>query len=171
MSRATVKPGALRPGDTIGVVAPAAAVERASLERGVATLTAMGYRVKVSRHALDRAGILAGTDATRAGELAAFFADPEVKAIFAARGGYPEPALHFAEPRWAAERAELFTGYTQTYLERDLRDLASIDSLYDFQRLMRAAMSYGASERCVAFERIRAVALLDMQVREIRDEL
>lgn len=56
----------------------------------------------------------------------------------AMRGGYPQPALGHPEPGQAADRAELFAGYTQTYLERDLRDLAAIDSLYDFQRLMRA---------------------------------
>jgi len=56
----------------------------------------------------------------------------------AARGGYPQPALHFGEPRQAADRAELFAGYAQTYLERDLRTLAAVESLYDFQRVMRA---------------------------------
>ncbi|MGH7841588.1 MAG: LD-carboxypeptidase, partial [Candidatus Binataceae bacterium] len=75
-----IKPPALRPGDTVGVVAPAATVERAHLERGVSALTAMGYRVKVSARALERSGILAGDNATRAAELTAFFADPEVKA-------------------------------------------------------------------------------------------
>lgn len=66
-------------------------------------------------------------------------APDEVWQEVAWRGGYPQPALGYPEPRQAAERAELFTGYTQTYLERDLRDLAHVDSLYDFQRLMRAA--------------------------------
>ncbi len=56
----------------------------------------------------------------------------------AMRGGYPQTALGYPEHNQSADRAELFAGYTQTYLERDLRDLASIDSLYDFQRLMRA---------------------------------
>jgi muramoyltetrapeptide carboxypeptidase len=82
------KPPALRPGDTVGVVATSAAVERTYLERGVGALVAMGYRVKVSEHALDRAGILAGSDQDRARELNAFFADSSVKAIFGARGGY-----------------------------------------------------------------------------------
>jgi muramoyltetrapeptide carboxypeptidase len=75
-------------GDTVGVVAPASAIDREHLERGVAALGRLGFKVKVSRHALDRAGILAGTDDVRARELAAFFADPAVDAIFAARGGY-----------------------------------------------------------------------------------
>jgi predicted AAA+ superfamily ATPase len=52
------------------------------------------------------------------------------------RGGYPVPAHHL---RRAPERALWHSGYTQTYLERDLRDLSSVDSLPSFRRLMRAA--------------------------------
>lgn len=55
----------------------------------------------------------------------------------AQRGGYPAPAL-LSTPNAEADRSELFAGYTQTYLERDLRDLSAVDSLVDFQRLMRA---------------------------------
>jgi hypothetical protein len=51
-------------------------------------------------------------------------------------GGYPTPAHRL---RHAAERALWHAGYTQTYLERDLRDLSSVDSLPAFRRLMRAA--------------------------------
>jgi predicted AAA+ superfamily ATPase len=53
----------------------------------------------------------------------------------AARGGFPTPAL---ELETAQERALWFDGYARTYLERDLQDLASIASLPDFRRLMRA---------------------------------
>lgn len=88
MKRHRTRPRALKPGDTIGVVSPASAIDREHLERGVAALRRLGYKVKVSRHALDRVGILAGPDEVRARELAAFFADPAVDAIFAARGGY-----------------------------------------------------------------------------------
>jgi muramoyltetrapeptide carboxypeptidase len=86
--RARIKPPPLRPGDTIGVVACAAAVDRDHLERGVAELIRHGYRVKPSPRALARDRILAGTDRERAGELLQFFLDSEVSAIFAARGGY-----------------------------------------------------------------------------------
>jgi predicted AAA+ superfamily ATPase len=65
-------------------------------------------------------------------------APPEPWQTLAARGGYPAPALLNPTAAIDPSRAELFTGYTQTYLERDLRDLAAIDSLPDFQRLMRA---------------------------------
>ena len=58
MSAKPHKPPALRSGDTVGVVATSAAVERAYLERGVGALVAMGYRVKVSDRVLDRAGVI-----------------------------------------------------------------------------------------------------------------
>lgn len=85
---APVKPRALKRGDVVGVLAPAAAVEREYLERGVSALSAMGFRVRVSERTLDRDAILAGADRERAGEVQAFFADREVRALFAARGGY-----------------------------------------------------------------------------------
>lgn len=52
------------------------------------------------------------------------------------RGGYPTPALELGS---AAAREIWFDGYVRTYLERDLQDLAAIDNLLDFRRLMRAA--------------------------------
>ncbi len=53
----------------------------------------------------------------------------------ARRGGYPPAAALPGQ----AERALWFASYTQTYLERDLRDLARIENLVEFRRLMRAA--------------------------------
>ncbi len=110
-----IKPPALGPGDTVGVVALAAAVDRARLERGVAALSELGYRVKLSPHALDRAGILAGGDELRAAELKTFFRDPEVRAVFGARGGYGcgrlLPLLDFAE---LARAPKIFLGFSDT---------------------------------------------------------
>jgi len=56
--------------------------------------------------------------------------------MLARRGGFPTPALDLAT---AADRRIWFDGYVRTYLERDLQDLASIGTLPDFRRLMRAA--------------------------------
>ena len=56
--------------------------------------------------------------------------------MLARRGGFPTPALDLAT---AAGRRIWFDGYVRTYLERDLQDLASIGTLPDFRRLMRAA--------------------------------
>jgi len=61
---------------------------------------------------------------------------PRAWARAAARGGYPTPAATLKAPE---QRGLWFSGYTQTYLERDLRDLARVDALVEFRRLMRAA--------------------------------
>ena len=47
-------------------------------------------------------------------------------------GGFPVPSLS----NNTSFRAQWFDGYIQTYLERDLRDLSSVDNVVDFRRLM-----------------------------------
>lgn len=49
-------------------------------------------------------------------------------------GGYPVPALALDD----AARAEWFSAYLATYLERDLRELSAIEDLGDFRRAMRS---------------------------------
>ena len=51
-------------------------------------------------------------------------------------GGSPLPPSFSLR---TGERAIWFDGYVQTYLERDLQDIASIAALPDFRRVMRAA--------------------------------
>ena len=85
----TRKPPRLRAGDTVGVVAPASAVASDDgLDRAEYWLRGMGLVPKFGPHAADRDGYLAGTDAHRAADLNAAYADPEVRAVFAVRGGW-----------------------------------------------------------------------------------
>ena len=121
-----IKPPPLRAGDTVGVVASAAAVDREYLERGVRELARQGYRVKVSERALARDRILAGTDEERASELMRFFRDPEVRAIFAARGGYGAgrllPLIDFDLLR---RTPKIFVGFSdQTFLLNAIAELS-----------------------------------------------
>jgi muramoyltetrapeptide carboxypeptidase len=81
------KPRALRPGDLIGVAAPAGPVDADRLSRGVAELEALGFAVRVTDGVLDRHGFTAGTLESRLRQLHGLFADPEVSAIVCARGG------------------------------------------------------------------------------------
>lgn len=83
------RPPALRPGDTVGLVAPAGFVgDRFGLEEIEHTIRAMGLVPKTAPNLLARYGYLAGTDRERANALNAMFADDEVRAIFAVRGGW-----------------------------------------------------------------------------------
>lgn len=83
-----IKPPLLQPGNLIGIVAPASNIKRERLEAGIAELHRLGFRTKYLDTILEKSRYTAGPDERRAQELNAMFADAEVKAIFAARGGY-----------------------------------------------------------------------------------
>lgn len=84
----------LRRGDLIGLVAPASPpLDWTHVERGVRYLESLGYRTRLGPHLQARHGYLAGTDLQRAADFNAFLRDPQVRAIFAVRGGYGTPRL------------------------------------------------------------------------------
>ena len=115
------KPAALRRGDLIGVVSPAAAVDEGSLRTGVQLLDGAGFRVCLGAATLTKAGYLAGTDRERLADLDQMFRNPEVKAIIAARGGYGSGRLlPRIDPAMAAH-AKIFVGHSDlTYVLNDL---------------------------------------------------
>lgn len=84
-----LKPSALEPGDTVGLVNPGSAIaERVDVEIVRERLRALDLQSKLGEHVYDRRGYLAGTDAERARDLNQLFADPDVDAILAVRGGW-----------------------------------------------------------------------------------
>jgi muramoyltetrapeptide carboxypeptidase len=88
-SAAPGKPPRLRPGDTVGLIEPAGFSDgEAQIEAVRFTIEGMGLVPRVAPHVGTRHGYLAGTDEQRAGDVNAMFADPEVKALFAVRGGW-----------------------------------------------------------------------------------
>ncbi len=83
-----IKPPALRPGDTIGIVAPASNLKRSELEAGCEALRRAGYQPFYFDSILERDLYFAGSLERRIRELAEMFARPDVRAILCARGGY-----------------------------------------------------------------------------------
>ena len=87
-ARGRLLPVPLALGDTAGLVSPSSATdEHMSLQLAQEAMEALGFKVKMGAHAFSRRGYLAGSDAERAGDLNAMFADREVKAIICLRGG------------------------------------------------------------------------------------
>lgn len=88
------KPPRLRIGDTVGLIAPASADgDPARLEWALTNLRGMGLVPKAGRHVADVHGYLSGKDEDRAADIHAMFADPDVRAIFAVRGGWGSARL------------------------------------------------------------------------------
>ncbi len=83
------------------MVAPSAAPnEPERIRFAIDTVESLGFKVKPGAHLFDRDGYLAGSDAARADDLNAMFADDGVDAIWCVRGGYGAsrilPALDYA---------------------------------------------------------------------------
>ena len=111
--RQLVKPPALRPGDTIGIVAPASNVKQADLEAGCAALHQAGYKTFNLDSILERDLYFAGTAGRRMRELEEMFDRDDVRAILCARGGYGANYL-LQELDWKkiANHPKIFVGYS-----------------------------------------------------------
>ena len=78
----------LKPGDTIALINPSGAVyERAPYAIATESLQALGFQVREAPHLRARYGHFAGTDAQRAADVNAMFADPTVHGMLALTGG------------------------------------------------------------------------------------
>lgn len=87
MTAPSPRPAPLRPGDLIRFVSPASTPDRVAIEASAAELRTRGFRVDFGTHAFRKMAYLAGTDDERLDDLNAALRDPEVRAIFATRGG------------------------------------------------------------------------------------
>ncbi len=80
-------PPPLKPGDTVRIVCPSWRIDE-PIDDAVRLLERWGLTVQLGKSVHLKHNQYAGTDAERAADLQHAIDDPEVKAIFAARGGY-----------------------------------------------------------------------------------
>lgn len=83
-----VLPPAPGPGHMIGIIAPASPFDADRFEAGLDVIKGLGFEVFVAEAVRERKGYLAGADRQRAQLINELFANPEVRAIWCARGGY-----------------------------------------------------------------------------------
>lgn len=81
-------PPALEKGENVAVFAPASPFDADALEKGVAIWTKRGFNVHLHEGLFERTGYFAGSDKHRADFFNKIIADPDIKAVVAARGGY-----------------------------------------------------------------------------------
>ena len=84
----TVRPLAVLPGATVGILAPASPVQLPWLEAGEAELRRVGLVPRRSPNLLKRTVYTAGSAAERTGDFLELLKDGEVSALLGARGGY-----------------------------------------------------------------------------------
>lgn len=109
-------PKALKPGDTIGVIAPSFPVKPEEKPKIVDYLRAAGYRVKLGRtveELMNFHGYLAGDAKLRAEDVNRMFADPEVDGIICARGGYGSShTMEYLDLDLIKENPKAFIGFS-----------------------------------------------------------
>jgi muramoyltetrapeptide carboxypeptidase len=150
-----VKPRGLCEGDAVAIVAPASNLKSDYLDRGVAELERLGFRAKYDPGVLSKDRYTAGSDERRAAELMKAFADPEIKAVWAARGGYGVMRLFdLLDEKILRDNPKIFIGYSDItalhlYLYRRFnwatfhgpmaaKDLAGGEGRYDRETLIKA---------------------------------
>jgi muramoyltetrapeptide carboxypeptidase len=108
-----IKPPALRPGDKVGVVAPASNVKREMLDAGCAGLRLAGYEPFYFESILERDLYFAGSVERRARELESMFERDDIRAIVCARGGYGSNyLLSVLDFKKIAAHPKIFIGYS-----------------------------------------------------------
>ena len=121
-------PKKIKPGDTLGVVAPSMPVKPEEKEKLTAYLQDAGYRVKLGKTVKELSsfhGYMAGDPRERANDVNQMFADPEVDGIIWARGGYgSSQVMEYLDLDMIRQHPKLFLGYS------DITNFHSVFSRY-----------------------------------------
>ena len=88
-----LKPKRLRPGDTVGIIAPASGVAPETWDRAVRNIESLGFKARIGKNARGRLSFLSATDKERLEDLHWAFSDPEISAVWCVRGGGGAPRL------------------------------------------------------------------------------
>ena len=120
-------PPFLKPGDSVGIVAPARKILADELSPAISQLESWGLKVKLGEYIYAASDQFAGTDEERLADMQQMLNDTEVKAILAARGGYGSvriiDSIDFTRldenPKWVAGFSDVtvFHSHIQTHLE------------------------------------------------------
>jgi muramoyltetrapeptide carboxypeptidase len=113
LNKKPILPPRLKPGDTIGIVAPAGPFDKNIFKDGIQTLTSMGFRIHIPDDLYESHGYLAGSDAHRIEVIHRLFADETIDAIVCAKGGFGSirllPLLDF---RVIEKNPKIFMGHS-----------------------------------------------------------
>jgi len=122
-------------GGTIGVAAAASPYDsRSDVLRGIEWWEARGYHVKLAPGVWERDDYVAGDARTRADDLMALFADPEVDVVQALQGGFGSAqTIPYLDFDVVAENPKPLLGYSDlTALHVALRQGAGLATIYAY---------------------------------------
>ncbi len=83
-----IKPPALKPNATIGILSPSSWMNESDLKLAIAVFEEKGYHLVLGESVFLKDHTFAGTPKQRANDINGMFANPNIDAIICARGGY-----------------------------------------------------------------------------------
>jgi muramoyltetrapeptide carboxypeptidase len=126
-----IYPPQLKEGDLVGITATARKISPGQLEAALKVLKSWGLKTVLAKNIFSsQHSYLAGTDDERREDFQSLIDDPEVKAIFCARGGYGSTRIvediDFSSLKRAPKWIIGFSDVTAIHLRLAAMDLASI---------------------------------------------
>jgi muramoyltetrapeptide carboxypeptidase len=113
LNKKPIRPPRLKPGDTIGIVAPAGPFDVTIFDQGIHTLKTMGFQVHTPDDLYESDGYLAGSDQHRVDVIHRLFADTDINAIVCAKGGYGSlRLLSLLDFRLIEQHPKIFMGHS-----------------------------------------------------------
>lgn len=147
------KPNRPAPGDTLGVIAPASPFDRQKFHDGIRFIEKLGFSTYCPEAIFEQQQYLAGPDYLRARTLNEMFANPDIKGIICARGGYGTlriiPQINFDI---IAENPKLFIGFSDITVLLNM--LLSICGLVSLHGPTVASFASASSQTKKSFRRI-----------------
>lgn len=111
--KTTIKPPALQRGDLVALFNPSGYADDALIQRATVNLETLGFRVLHAAHLRASRGNTAGTIGQRLTDLHTLFANREVRALWAARGGSgTAQLLPYVDYRLVARNPKIVIGYS-----------------------------------------------------------
>jgi len=108
-----LKPKSLKRGHRIGVVSPSYWLEKKGLGNAVTVFQKKGYEVQLGDSVYLKDGPFSGTPQQRAKDINQMFSDPNIDAIFCARGGYgANRVLPLLDYDLIQSKPKIFMGYS-----------------------------------------------------------
>jgi len=108
-----IKPSALKPNATIGIVSPSSWLNEPDLKTAVFVFKNKGYKLVLGESVFLKEFTYAGTPQERADDINNMFANPDIDAIICARGGYgANRVLPLLDYDLIQENPKIFMGYS-----------------------------------------------------------
>ena len=126
-----IKPGRLKPGDTIGIVAPCLIARPESMEQGLRGLEQLGFLIKRAQNLYSDTNGYAGSIEERAADFNAMLADPDVDAIMFGGGEVCNELLPYIDYELLRKNPKVVCSYSDaTTLLNALYSMSGVVTFY-----------------------------------------